>query len=202
MMEVIDLKIRLLGYWHAGGGRGAGAVVDSVVRRDASGLPLLPGRHLKGLLSDACRRAESWSWPGFEQGITALLFGSAAASDTGTHAGSTPGSLRISDARLPQGLAEWLGSDSGRQFQPHLFRDFYATAIDGESGIAREKSLRGIEVSIPLELVATVGPVPGGRPPAGWQERIEALLPLVDAVGAHRSRGLGRAVLSLKEKQA
>jgi len=106
--------------------------------------------------------------------------------------------LRVSDATLPAPLARWLAGP-GREYQPALFRGLYATAVEHESGTARDKTLRGVEVTVPLALTARIEPIPGRAPPDGWPRLIERILPLVEAVGAHRSRGLGRAVLRLAE---
>jgi len=197
-MSAATLHIDIRHYWHAGGGRGAGAVLDAVVHRDPNGLPLLPGRHLKGLLRDALARAEAWEWGGFTPGIAEQLFGRPA----DERQPSEPGALRVTDATLPGELAAWLASESGRGSLPHLFRSLYATAIDHDSGTARDKSLRGIEVTVPLTLSARIEPVPGREPPEGWPALLASVLPLIDAVGAHRSRGLGRAVLRIEEERA
>ncbi len=195
-MTAVELTIDIRSYWHAGGGRGAGAVLDAVVHRDPDGLPVLPGRHLKGLLRDALRRAEAWGWEGFETDVTRRLFGGLVETD-GTRY-SEPGTLRVSDATLPAPLVRWLAGP-GREHQPALFRGLYATAVEHESGTARDKTLRGVEVTVPLALTARVEPIPGRVPPDDWPRLIERVLPLVEAVGAHRSRGLGRAVLRLAE---
>ena len=195
MKLIVDIQ----GYWHAGGGRGAGAVLDAVVHRDSRGLPVLPGRHLKGLLRDALERAEAWGWDGF-QGLADALFGQNSET-TQSGAPPLPGSLRIGDAGLPHDLAAWLGaSEKGRELRQGLFQAIYATAVDPVSGTALDHSLRGMEVVVPLKLEAIVSGVPGQQPPAGWQERIREVLPLVNAVGAYRTRGLGRACLSLEEE--
>jgi hypothetical protein len=190
------LKIELLEYWHAGGGRGGGSVLDAVVHRDSLGLPVVPGRHLKGLLRDAAERAEAWGWQGCS-GLAECLFGSRTEN---LAAGALPvsGCLRIGDARLPADLAAWLGSEAGEPLRPRLFHSLYALAVEHGTGTAKDRSLRGYEVVIPLQLEAGISVVPGTTPPQDWQATLERLLPLVDAVGAHRSRGLGRAVLTME----
>ncbi len=192
------LIIDLQGWWHPGGGRGAGAVADAVAHRDSHGLPVLPGRHLKGLLREACLHAEAFGWPGFEH-LADTLFGERT-EDTDPGQVPKPGCLRIGDATLEPALHEWLGSEQGKHLQPHLFQVLHATAIDHDSGTAVNQSLRGIEVVVPLKLQASITPIPGQQPPAGWQQRLEEILPLIEAVGAYRSRGLGRAVLTLAQQ--
>jgi len=192
----MKLTVDLKNYWHAGGGRGAGSVYDAIVHRDSDGLPVLPGRHLKGLLRDACARAEAWGWAGFSTGVTATLFGEAP--ETVTDRPPKPGCLRVGDATLPEELSRWLATE-GRAYLPHLFRGLYSTAVEHETGTAKEYSLRGMEVTVPLTLTALIEPLPGRQPPEEWPRRISSVLCLVDAVGAHRSRGLGRAHLRLEE---
>ncbi len=194
----MKLTVDLKNYWHAGSGRGAGSVYDAIVHRDSDGLPVLPGRHLKGLLRDACARAEAWGWEGFTAGVTATLFGQATESASGRP--PKPGCLRVSDATLPEDLVRWLATE-GREYLPHLFNGLYSTAVEHKTGTAREHSLRGMEVTVPLTLTAMVTPVTGMAAPEAWEQRLRSVLCLIDSVGAHRSRGLGRAVLTLEECQ-
>jgi len=192
------VTIELRDYWHCGAGRGGGAVLDAVVQRDHAGVPLLPGRHLKGLLRDALERAAAWDWPGYA-GLAGQLFGQRTEEAEGP-SNPTPGCLRVSDACLPGEVRAWLADDRQRSLRAGLFRGLYATAIDERSGTAKDASLRGIEVVVPLQLRASLAAIPGRTaPPEDWVQKLAKVLPLIDAIGAHRSRGLGRAVLSLKE---
>lgn len=194
-MSTHRIKIDLRGYWHPGGGRGQGMVLDATCHRDADGLPVLPGRHLKGLLRDALERAEAWGWNDYA-GLASALFGDRP-EDT-ADVTPNPGSLRIGDARLPDDIAAHLASDAGKPLRTGLFRSLYATAVSHQTGTAEDRSLRGIEVVVPLQLHADISLIPGREAPADWPMRLDAVLPLIDAVGAHRNRGLGRAVLTLE----
>lgn len=199
-MSAAQLTVDFLGFWHCGGGRGGGTVVDAVVHRDASGLPVVPGRHLKGLLREACACAEAWGWPAFEPGDTERLFGTRTETDGED---STAGLIRVGDATLPQDIQGYLTqAEAGRKLIPALFRSLHSTAIESETGSARPKSLRGIEVVVPLELHATLMPITGRPAEIGdWIEQLKVSLPLIRAVGAYRSRGLGRARLAMEAKQ-
>lgn len=192
------LKVAISQYWHCGAGRGGGAVIDAKVQRDATGLPYVPGRHLRGLVRAACECAQEWTWPDCDASLAAHLFG-----DRTEGAGDRmpqPGCLRVADATLPDGEAAWLAhSSDGRALITGLFRNLHVTAIDQATGSAKGPNLRGIEVTVPLTLYADVELLDGRTPPAGWVEQLQRVLPLVTAVGAHRSRGLGRACVTLEE---
>lgn len=193
-MSVYRLTIDLRSYWHPGGGRGRGAVLDAVTHRDSAGLPVLPGRHLKGLLRDALERADEFGWDGFS-GLANRLFGERSTPDSPPD----PGVIRVSDGELPAPMRAWLRQPEQRsRLVPHLYRALYATAVDPMSGTAKDKTLRGIEVVVPVQLYAVLEPIPGRQEaPAAWAEHLAKALPLIDAIGALRTRGLGRAVLTL-----
>ena len=100
---------------------------------------------------------------------------------------------------LADEIAQYLASPAGRTLVPGLFREHFSTAIEA-TGVAREHSLRGMQVVVPLTLYANLAEVPGIPVPIpDWRERLQAVFPLITAVGAHRTRGFGRARLSWKE---
>ncbi|WP_232023988.1 hypothetical protein [Sulfurivermis fontis] len=119
------------------------------------------------------------------------------ADGTETH----PAILRFSDAVLPADIADYLAGRADLREQ--LFRPLFSTAIDHASGTARESSLRGMEAVIPLQLTATVQPLADcSQLGYDWREIIRRALPLIRGIGADRSRGLGRAVVTLEETSA
>ncbi|MDT8438126.1 MAG: RAMP superfamily CRISPR-associated protein [Wenzhouxiangellaceae bacterium] len=185
------LQVELFSYWQAGTGRGSGAHVDNLSHTDADGLPEIPGRTLKGILRDATRTAGLRGWLDDAQ-LHQVLFG-ARAEEAGA---SQPGCLRVGSAQLPSEERRWL-AEAGRDCVPELFRDLHSTSIDPNTGTARAHSLRGIQVVIPLVLSARIAELDAA--PAGWVEQLRRCLPLVRAVGSSRSRGLGRARLTLLE---
>lgn len=210
------LKIDIQSYWHPGTGRGQGSDVDAVTHRNAVGLPVLPGRTLKGILRDAVSRWEQLTGTPAqgEKTLTEQLFGSAADADTEAESNTTghadsikhPGLLRVSDAVLAEDVTYHLlksaetnqGKDS---LIPGLYRSLHVTSVEHASGTAKNQSLRGIEVVIPLTLYATIDEVPNAAPVHNWGGQLQAALSLIQAVGAHRTRGLGRAVLTLEDAQ-
>lgn len=188
-MSAATLMIDIRSYWHPGTGRGSGYHLDAVTHAGADGLPRLPGRTLKGLLRDALQRAEHWAWQEVPPGSTDALFGPRGIDRAETY----PGLLRISDAVLPAEVTAYLSSEQGRAYIPGLYAEHFSTAIDAESGVAQSRSLRGMRVLAPLLLQAEVSEIPGVDPVPDWRQRLQAVFPLVSAVGAYRSRGFGRA---------
>jgi hypothetical protein len=190
------LRVDIRSYWHPGTGRGSGFHLDAVTHEGADGLPRLPGRTLKGLLRDAMYRAENWKWKAVPAGSTERLFGPRGVDGAETDFGL----LRISDATLPVEVAGYLtATKAGRELISGLYREHFSTAIQSGTGVAQSRSLRGMRVVVPLMLEAEIGTVPGVEDVPGWHSCLTAVLPLINAVGAHRSRGFGRAVLSWKE---
>lgn len=198
-MSMQTLCVDIQHFWVSGTGRGSGALLDATAHRDANGLPVVPGRHLKGLLRDAIEAAQEWNWPGYE-GMAAALFGDRT---EGVPRGTVPrrGALRVGDARLPDAVIALLTNGAAAKRKDGLFRVLSSTRIDGRSGTAMDQTLRSMEVVVPLQLYSTVETVAGIEAPQDWPRLIRAVLPLISAVGAHRSRGLGRAVLSLQTAQ-
>lgn len=188
-MTARTLSIDILSYWHPGTGRGSGFHLDAVTHEGADGLPRLPGRTLKGLLRDALWRAEQWGWNEVPSGSTCLLFGPRGEEREETY----PGALRVSDAALPTELAAYLSSADGVALVPGLYREHFSTSIDSATGVAQSHGLRGMRVVVPLELEARISEVAGVEAAADWRQRLQAVFPLITAVGSYRSRGFGRA---------
>lgn len=199
------LEIRLLSYWRAGTGRGQAGSLDAVCRRDEFGLPMLPGKHLRGLLRDAVDKAHQLNWTKVP---AERLFGSrsktsAEVSEGALLKGQAPedletrrGVLRIESAVLPEAERNAIAA-LGDDLAPLLFAVKRSTEIDVETRAAKPKSLRAEEVALPVTLEARVH----AMEPVGndlWQA-LHAALPLVRAVGADRTRGLGRCILTARD---
>jgi hypothetical protein len=189
MADGLRLELELLDFWHCGSGKGSGDFLDARADRDAAGLPFVPGRLLKGLLREALARCEAYGH--VAPGSTGALFGAALA-----EAGEAlePGSLRVSDARLPEALRVWLRTPDSVLYRQALSRELYAPA----AGSARGR--QGLEAIVPVSLEAELRSLGDPAPPPDWRERIALALPLVGALGAGRSRGLGRCTLRIREE--
>ncbi|ART83446.1 hypothetical protein CBP31_13110 [Oceanisphaera profunda] len=207
-----SLLIDFHGFWHAGSGRSAGALVDALVQKNANGLPVVGGRHIKGLLRHAVAKTEKLGWfsdldlpEGPAKNIETLLFGSANQEEE--RFATLPGMLIVNDAGLPQAEAAWLAAPEQAELLQYLYGQVSSTAIT-ELGSAQEHSLRAIEVSLPaqltadLQLVVTAVDEAHRAQQKAWLSTLAPWLPLieasslVDGVGSSRSRGLGEVSMS------
>lgn len=230
------LKLELSSFWHPGTGRGDGAAADAVVHRGADGLPELPGRTVKGLLRAACELSVAagidWSLgadvpdgPEARSGV-AWLFGSPLAKAGGVERSITPdnrvkelerrryasqaGRLRVESARLGESSVQQAAWHDFAAEHPealdHLRRSLATTQLD-DNGVAADKTLRNVEVLVPMTLHARLtfeahpddDPV---RAVAEW-ERLSKLLDeaarlFLRGVGSGRNRGLGRCSASIE----
>ncbi|CAM2009566.1 RAMP superfamily CRISPR-associated protein [Acanthopleuribacter pedis] len=211
-MSRYSLHVVIESYWQIGSGRGGGLAIDSVVHKDADGLPELPGRGLRGLVRDAAQRAEDWGH--LPNNWTANWFGT----DT-RHYPKEPneetrdddpnridrhhsqaGWLIFDNAVLPGALRNWLRVDE-TGLRDQFYRNLYATALHPERGTALPGSLRGMEVVVPLNLVAPLTLKPEARGTGeDFAEKLGLCLPLIRGLGIGRTRGLGRCRVTLEEK--
>ena len=221
MRESSVLTIDIRSFWHAGTGRGSGSHLDALVERDINGLPFVSGKMLKGLLRDAVNRAATWQVLSVQKDkpdaldagqIVEILFGSPGfGADNAPRDATLAGLLKISNAQMPEVLRDWLGGGTPEHLhlRNKLFRSIYSTAINSDSGVAKKGSLRGQEVTVPMQLEARISllPMPAGEHSEAhilvaeyWHSIVQQALPLVRAVGSNRTRGLGRAHLTLGNK--
>lgn len=197
-MKALELQVHLHSYWHAGTGRGDGKRADAVVATNRVGLPYLPGRTLKGLLRFATATA---STIGVVRDETASLwFGTELAGRVDRAAdlegerryATRAARLRVSSATLGEAWDAW-ASSAGQRERSMLFETLSATAIDSTRGVAVDRTLRTIEVAVPMTLTARItGPDEGS-----WLTELPMVLPLIRSLGSGRTRGLGRVTVEV-----
>ena len=202
----LKLVVELYDYWHAGTGRSDGVGLDAVVDRDEAQLPMIDGSHLRGLLRHAARQVEEYRQrtqqvppEKLTAPVTNALFGLAAddasppTDQVDSRFNTTPGKLRVGLARVP---ASWHRILAHPNYRDRLFRPLFSTAIDEATGTVQARTLRSIEVCVPLRLEAEIE----STEPLSKIERetLDMAAGLVQAVGKHRTRGLGRARLTLE----
>ena len=180
-----------LDYWHMGTGTGKGASMDSLVARTPAGLPVVPGRTVKGLFREACSVAEELGHA--EAGTTARLFGTGEMSSA-----QRVGELFFTDVDLGPEMEEWAAGREPQREIGLLFRAFSATALD-ESGVAREGTLRVKEVAVPMALVGEVEV--SSADGEGNIQTLSHIAPLIRSAGTNRHRGFGRVQVKVGEVQ-
>ena len=196
-MTAFSLIIHPTAYWLHAHGEGGGADFDLVMERDGEGLPLLRGRHVRGLLRLALERARAWGWSEHDVDVCGLLVG-----DRGRGA---PGCLAVGDAVLSPSLRAGLLADP--DLIDGLFVRVPSTAIDRGTGTAKPKHLRTVEAAMPVPLVAKITFEPDTRhdwaqadtdllrqielAKEDWLDWLVLALPAFDEIGAKRTRGFG-----------
>lgn len=186
-MELI-YKIEMLSDWHCGTGLTAGADVDLICIKDDYGLPIIPGKTLKGLLKEAAKYYKKYDNENNWNDFLKKSFGEQTNNESEQ---SDKGEYFFSNATLSQKIIDEIKKDKNKK--ETLYRQISSTSIDN-NGIAKEHSLRKIEVAIPLTLFAKIDNIKEDD-----VEKLEKCFKLVKRLGTNRNRGLGRCKFSLKE---
>lgn len=180
----LKYTITLYSVWHCGSGESKGADLDALVIKDKNGLPFIPGKTIKGLIKDGMQTILDYQPGLITEGDIRTIFG---------EEGIQTGLCFFSNAALPIEISNYLSSEGGFAYQKHLFNKHSSTAIDPETGVAVEHSLRSIEVTIPLELEGEIMDVP-----ENLLEKVELAMKMVKNLGVGRNKGLGRCSFKLK----
>lgn len=179
-MSEIKYKLTFYSYWHCGSGLGAGSDVDALVIRNEQGLPFVPGKTIKGLIHEAA--ADITGFRNNDPQIVDAAFGTE---------GDKQGYLFFTNAQLEDNEAQAILQQG---LASYLYKDVSRTAIDDE-GIAKDHSLRRIEVVVPCTLYGKIMFV---------EDEIKLLLcdalRYVKRLGVNRNRGLGRCKFEIVEE--
>ena len=185
----IQYRVKMLSQWHCGSGQSAGAELDLLVIKDKQKMPYIPGKTMKGLIRDAVE--ELMGWMGIAEVANdsdfALLFGNF---DDSTE------SMAKAEGFFTDAVIEKTEYDTivHGKLQQYLYDSVDSTAIDND-GIAKDASLRTIEVCVPVTLVGSINNVPQSMRP--W---IKDAMGYIKCLGTNRSRGLGRCTIEMTEK--
>lgn len=174
-----SIVILLESEWLIAGGESELGTADLAPIKDGDGLPVIPGRTLRGLLREATTLIDD----AHRSSHATRLFGTR--KQPGASADAGDGALRIGNAVVAAELANLCDSTDSRQ-------DFYTsvrrTALEPGTRTAKAHSLREFEVAIAgLELVA-----PLACPDEESLGIVAFAAGLVRSLGHSRSRGLGR----------
>ncbi len=188
--------IKFLSDWHIGSGLSAGALSDAQVLKDENKLPYIPGKTIKGLLKDALLEMPLGQE---DQNLISGLFGYEYKDEHGKVLRTHPGSLRFSNAILSK--------EEQREISPelaeHLYRHSTSTTIT-EKGVAKPKSLRTMEVCLPVILEGSIKCFEdelSRELKSNEQELLEKGFKWLRRLGVNRNRGLGRCQFILTDKK-
>ncbi len=187
-MSTITYQIEFSTYWHTGSGLSGGVDANLAVIKDEHELPFIPGRTMKGLLREAAEMLNELNTDLVSKDFIATVFG--IGEDQSTNGEYRAGQCFFSNAMLSKYLTDHLQShpEKGKM----LFTTIASTAIN-EKGIAKNQTLRQLEVTIPLSLYATIESFPDD------QEMVKQLnycFQWIKKMGTNRTRGLGRCAFS------
>lgn len=180
----IKYKIEFHTDWHCGSGLAAGADVDALVVKDKDNLPFIPGKTIKGLVREAVEEIRGLQNKGCDQSFVEI-FGYFEDKEK-----MIRGSVFFSNAELSETERDAITTNGVSNF---LYRKIASTAID-ETGIAREHSLRKMEVVVPCTLGGEILNIPEE---SGFE--ICNALKYIKRLGQNRNRGLGRCTITVEK---
>lgn len=190
------LVFELLDYWRCGAGHGSGRLLDATVVKTPAGLPMIPGRTIRGLCRDAVARAEAFGH--LPEGTTEAMFGSqrpTAGADTQSRFTTNSGAWTCSNATLGADWEAFAASTTHKDVLSRFFDTHASTKLD-EHRVAEGGTLRTVEVAVPCTLVCE------------WEcedddldvaQILSACVGTIRSLGVARSRGFGRARVSVGE---
>ena len=181
---IINYKIEFYTDWHCGSGLAAGADVDALVVKDENGMPFVPGKTMKGLIREAVEEIRHLQGKDLNDTELAEAFGSEVEKE---NYDVRRGTMFFANAVLETKEYDAIVSNKAARF---MYRDIASTAID-ENGIAKEHSLRKIEVVVPCTLHGAIYGVP-----KDLTDEIKNSFGFIKRMGQNRNRGLGRCTIS------
>lgn len=178
----MDIKytIEIFNYWHCGSGLSRGADTDALVIKDKNNLPFVPGKTIKGLMREAAEDYIYLAGEKDKEDLFKTLFG-----ETGNRSETHFGNAVLSKAE-----ENWIISNKA---QKHLYSTIARTAI-GEDGIAKEHSLRSMEVTVPCTLHGEIV-----NAPEGAVVLLKQAVGMIKNLGSNRYHGLGRCIVKIEE---
>ena len=193
-MKNINYTIEFHTYWHCGSGLSKGADLDSLVVKDSNGLPFVPGKTIKGLLKEAVEDIRGF-FDKKEDAVFKEFFGffdgdKVLSTAETIEQNMVRGTGFFANAELSKKEKNAIVSNKAQSF---LYESIASTALD-ENGVAKEHSLRTMQVVVPCVLHGEILNVPDEL----YDELVQALK-YIKRLGQNRNRGLGRCTFQLEE---
>ena len=186
------IRIEFQGFWLAGTGGGRGRHLDAACYRDADKLPAMPMSQVKGRLRETAVALALAGDPDWTPARVVDLLGWRADEELSASVTDAPVQAAVAfdeDARIADNLRPWCIANRGR-----LFKRLAATKI-GETETAEDKTLRAIEVAVPLSLEGHVRwQRPGELTVGNWVDLLDRLCAATISFGKNKLDGLGLAL--------
>lgn len=189
MSKKIIYQIDFFSYWHAGSGLSGSTYADSVVNKNENGLPVIPGKTIKGLLREAAENINQLDKNLVSDNFIVDVFG-VSADDTTNPAKEAK--AFFTNATLSKKLSEDILE---KDLTENLYHVISSTRID-ENGQANDGSLRQLEVSVPITLYGSIEQFPDSN----YENDLENCLKWIKQLGQSRNRGLGKCKFSIVKK--
>lgn len=167
--------------WHCGSGLAAGADVDALVVKDEKGMPFIPGKTIKGLIREAVEEIRGLR----EKDLDDNFFEAFGFFEKDKEE-MKKGAMFFTNATLEDNEYKTIVSNDAARF---MYRDIASTAIDN-NGIAKEHSLRKMQVVVPCTLHGEILNVP-----KEMADEIIQSFGFIKRMGQNRNRGLGRCTI-------
>lgn len=188
------IRMELLSDALPGSGEGLAGIIDLDITHDEHGLPYIPARRLKGLLLESARHLQD---AGIIANDISALFGYPG---QGVGASLHVGNGCVDGEDQYRDLLDWAAEDSAAKtlLSPAAVLDYFTylrsrTAIDEETGTARDDTLRTVRVlrRMPPETETPLAFVFRVDCPAVWERDLAVVCKVTRSFGVSRSRGLG-----------
>jgi CRISPR/Cas system CSM-associated protein Csm3 (group 7 of RAMP superfamily) len=192
-MKNLKYKIEFHTYWHCGSGLAAGADLDSLVVKDSNSLPYVPGKTIKGLIKEAVVEIR-----GFQDKKIDAEFKDCFGYFDGKEIDSTTQDDKTIEDNMQRGKVFFTNAELSCQeqkaivdnkAQSFLYTSIASTALD-ENGVAKEHSLRTMQVTVPCTLFGEILDIPDEM-----YSEIKNALGYIKRLGQNRNRGLGRCTI-------
>lgn len=188
------IHIRFTHYWAAGTGAAGGRYADVVTYLDRSGCPAIRMSQVKGQLRETAERLAAGGCAGWTTAHVNSLFGHRTQQGDPAPPKKADGALAFpGEARLPPALIAQLSPADKKA----LIRRLSATRIN-DRGVADDKTLRTLEVAVPVAVSGRVSWISPEPVLANWLDLLDAACAATVSFGKLKTDGFGRAIASLE----
>lgn len=193
----IGVQLEFLSDWAIGSGHARHDSLDLLIRRDADGLPYVPGKTLRGIWRDSAEQVAI----GLDNGSSKGVWSRWCRYVWGDQPDAARGVLMVPSARIPEPWRVVVLSDSALARSVVVTRA--ATAIEPSNGIAKHNSLRIEEraragMILSTDATLDLPKIGGDVMTSGWPALFLVLAAArsIDRLGGRRRRGAGRCTLN------